>query len=116
MIFSLKPTRIALLAALLTLGLILCLMTACDGGSTPADTTTADTTASTEAPTDPVTEAPTEETTTEEITTEEITTEEVTETETELKGWEPDMGKFNDGKVDYVKNEDGSVTATPREG
>ena len=105
MIFSLKPTRIALLAALLTLGLILCLMTACDGGSTPADTTTADTTASTEAPTDPVTEAPTEE----------ITTEEVTEAETELKGWEQDTGKFNDGKVDYVKTEDG-VTATPREG
>ena len=110
MIFSLKPTRIALLAALLTLGLILCLMTACDGGSTPADTTTADTTASTEAPTDPVTEAPTEET-----PTEEITTEEVTEAETELKGWEQDTGKFNDGKVDYVKTEDG-VTATPREG
>ena len=108
MIFSLKPTRIALLAALLTLGLILCLMTACDGGSTPADTT-ADTAASTAAPTDPPTEAPTDPVT--EPPTEEVTTE----AETGPQLWEPDTGVFNDGKVDYVKSEDG-VTATPREG
>ena len=83
------------LLALLVAGLMLFGLTACDKGNTPADTT-ADTTASTEAPTDPVTETPTEE----------ITTEEVTEAETELKGWEQDTGKFNDGIVIYEKKED----------
>ena len=86
------------LLALLVAGLMLCGLTACDKGNTPADTT-ADTTASTEAPTDPVTETPTEE----------ITTEEVTEAETELKGWEQDTGKFNDGIVIYEKKEDSQL-------
>ena len=112
---ALKPTRMTLLLVLLTVGLILCLLTACDGGSTPADTTAetqSATEASTEAPTDPPTEAPTEPEATE------APTEEITETETEPEPqlWEPDMGTFNEGKVDYVKAEDGGVTATPREG
>ena len=112
---ALKPTRMTLLLVLLTVGLILCLLTACDGGSTPADTTAetqSATEASTEAPTDPPTEAPTEPEATE------APTEEITEAETEPEPqlWEPDMGTFNEGKVDYVKAEDGGVTATPREG
>ena len=92
-----RKAMLALLA-LLVAGLMLCGLTACDKGNTPADTT-ADTTASTEAPTDPVTETPTEE----------ITTEEVTEAETELKGWEQDTGKFNDGIVIYEKKEDSQL-------
>ena len=92
-----RKAKLALLA-LLVAGLMLCGLTACDKGNTPADTT-ADTTASTEAPTDPVTETPTEE----------ITTEEVTEAETELKGWEQDTGKFNDGIVIYEKKEDSQL-------
>ena len=92
-----RKAMLALLA-LLVAGLMLCGLTACDKGNTPADTT-ADTTASTEAPTDPVTETPTEE----------ITTEEVTEAETELKGWEQDTGKFNDGIVIYEKKEESQL-------
>ena len=74
-----RKAMLALLA-LLVAGLMLCGLTACDKGNTPADTT-ADTTASTEAPTDPVTETPTEE----------ITTEEVTEAETELASKKKEM-------------------------
>ena len=43
-------------------------------------------------------------------------TEPETEPETELRGWEQDTGIFNAGKVDYLKAEDGSVTAIPKEG
>ncbi|MBP3572717.1 MAG: hypothetical protein J6M42_12255 [Clostridia bacterium] len=107
---ALRSTRIFALLALLLLGLTVCLLSACDSGSTPADTTAE----ITPAPTDPVTEPPTEAPT--EAPTEEPTEEVTTEPETELKGWEQDTGRFNDGKVDYVKNEDGSVTVTPREG
>ena len=112
---ALKLTRTTLLPALLALGLILCLLTACDGGGT-ADTTPEVTPSPTEeptdAPTDPVTEAPTEPDTTEAPT--EVPTE--AETEPEVKGWEQDTGIFNDGKVEYVKSEEGGVTATPLEG
>ena len=88
------------------------LLFACDSGQTPADTvpeTVAPTAEPTAEPTEPPTEEPTAEPT-------EAPTEAPTEPEPELKGWEQDTGKFNDGKVDYVKNDDGSVTATPREG
>ena len=116
----LKRKSIIVLFCLLV-ALLCGLLTACNGENLPADTT-AETTASvmestaeptTEQPTEAPTEEPTEELT--EAPTEE-TTEAPTETETELQLWEPDTGIFNDGKVDYVKAEDGSVTATPREG
>ena len=100
-------------ATLLTALLCLCLLCACDGGNTPADTpapTDRVTDAPTEAPTDAPTEAPTEEIT-------EAPTEETTPAETEPEiSWEVDTGVFNEGKVSYVKGEDGSVTATPAEG
>ena len=99
-------------ATLLTALLCLCLLCACDGGNTPADTTDpADivTDAPTDAPTD-ATDAPTEAPT-------DAPTEAPTEADTEPPVlWEVDTGVFNEGKVSYVKGEDGSVTATPAEG
>ena len=108
-----KTSALRLFICLMGLLLAVTLLVACDSGKTPDETvpeTVAPTEAPTEEPTEPPTEVPTE------APTEEPTEEVTTEPETELKGWEPDMGKFNDGKVDYVKAEDGSVTATPREG
>ncbi len=55
------------------------------------------------------------ETMTETITETETKIETVTETETDA-GWAPDMGTFNEGKVSYTKNEDGTVTASPADG
>ncbi len=82
------------------------LLVGCAGSSagetetpSPTDTelsTSAPTDTATETPTEPVTDAPTE-----------------TEAETD---WAPDMGVFNEGKITYVKNDDGTVTATPAEG
>ena len=70
---------------LLTVGLL----TACDGGKTPADTTAEDTPTSTDAPTEEPTPEATEPTDTEaptqpEETTEEVTTEETTEAKEEI--------------------------------
>ena len=100
-----KKSILRLLICLACLCLAVGLLAACDGKNVPTDT-------------DPETPAPTAEPT-EEPPAEEASeepTEAPTEPETELKGWEQDTGIFNDGKVDYVKAEDGAVTATPREG
>ncbi len=111
------------LFCLLMLCLTICFLTACDGGNPPTDTTAETVIPVTDPATDPPTERPTEEPTepaaTEPATAEptaEPTAEETTEPETQPVGWEQDTGIFNDGKVDYAKAEDGSVTATPREG
>ena len=88
------------LALALCLTLTLCLFIGCDRNH-PADGTDEPTAAPTDAPTEEPTAAPTEEPTgtpTEEPTAE--VTEEPTE---ELKGWEQDTGKFNDGIVVYDK-------------
>ena len=88
------------LALALCLTLTLCLFIGCDRNH-PADGTDEPTAAPTDAPTEEPTAAPTEELTgtpTEEPTAE--VTEEPTE---ELKGWEQDTGKFNDGIVVYDK-------------
>ena len=92
-------------ALCLTLGL--CLLAGCvtspDVDDTTVDTTVAGdptdepTAAPTEDPTDDATEAPTDDGT-------EAPTDDVTEAPSEeLKGWEQDTGKFNDGNVDYIK-------------
>ena len=83
--------------------MILCLgmLAGCDGKEPAPDTS---------APTDIVTSAPTDEPT--DVTTEapaEETTEAPTEAVTELKGWEQDTGKFNDGIVIYEKKEDSQL-------
>ncbi len=101
----------------LALILLLCAglwLTGCTDDNPPSDTSPE---AATPAPTEPQTPAPTEPATdpvTDPVT--EPVTEPATEPETTAPGWKPDMGVFNEGKVDYVKGEDGKVTATAREG
>ena len=123
---------------LTALALILCVWV---GAACSADDSGAETTApATDGVTDPATDASTDpatdatiggvtdpvtdpaETTAEPETlspdTDAVTTapaETEPETEPPLL-WAPDMGTFNEGKVEYVKAEDGSITATPTEG
>ena len=106
-----KRNLIRLLLTIVCICLTFCLLVACDSGEAPIDTTPETTASATEVPTD----APTEPETTE-APTEAPTEEDTTEAETEPQLWAPDMGVFNEGKVDYVKADDGTVTATPREG
>ena len=106
---KLRMKRLGLwLTVALCLALGLCLFVGCtpDGGDTETDP---DTTVAGDTPTEEPTAAPTEEPTeepssdepaTDEPTTDEPTTEAPTE---ELKGWEQDTGKFNDGIVVYDK-------------
>ncbi len=68
----------------------------------------------TDAPPESPTEAPTEAPAEADTTAPEVTTE--TETEPEETGWSPDMGTFNEGKIAYEKQDDGTVKATPAEG
>ncbi len=104
--------------------LTLCLLIGCTDATGGADTTVDDTTAlATEPLTEPNTAPDTADLNVTEPMTEPVTeaqtdvaTAAETAPETELKGWEPDTGTFNEGKVDYVKNDDGTVTATQREG
>ena len=95
-----KNSALRLFFCLMGLLLTVTLLFACDGGKTPDETipeTVAPTAAPTEEPTEPPTEVPTEAPT-------EEPTEEPTEAPTEeLKGWEQDTGKFNDGIVVYDK-------------
>ena len=97
---------------------ISCLLSACNNHMAPQETDDAFTSQTTEQADITVisTEAPTEP---DEIPTEPITeapTEAQTEPDTQPRGWEQDTGVFNAGKVDYLKSDDGSVVATPRDG
>ncbi len=99
-----------LLISLLLLGL---LIGCTDGTGEPTATealteTAMGTEQPTEAPTEPETVPSLQETTEEETTLE--------ETITEAPGWEPDTGVFNEGKVTYTREPDGTVNATPAEG
>ncbi len=89
----------------------LCWFVACDSDLPAPVESPVPTEAPTEPATVPATGAPTEEPT--EGPTE-APTEPVTEPET--TGWSPDMGTFNEGKITYEKNTDGTVSATPAEG
>ncbi len=96
-----------------------CLLAACGGGQGAGPETDAPTGHVTAAPTDEPTDAPTDEPTdapTDSPTAPETEPETEAPTETEPEGWKPDMGTFNEGRVTYVKNADGTVTATPAEG
>ncbi len=108
--------------------LALCLLAGCDSAYTPdaLDTSPQTTPESvTEALTEALIETPTEtptetsaevETQPETMTPEtEAWTETVAETLPETD-WAPDTGIFNEGKVHYEKQADGTVTATPAEG
>ena len=127
--------RLSLAAALvLCLGLLL-VCGACtsdeNAGDTTAGMTEGSTSSVTAGQTDAATEALTDgettrdaateadpETTSEPATTDEPATDAVTtapETEPVVL-WEVDTGVFNEGKVTYTKEEDGSVSATPAEG
>lgn len=93
--------RLLLLITLFTLGI--CLMVACGGsGTTETDPVT-------DAPTDSVTDTPTDPAVTTDLPGDpDGTTPDETKVPTEapteeLKGWEQDTGKFNDGIVDYEK-------------
>ncbi|MBQ9781227.1 MAG: hypothetical protein IJW00_09845 [Clostridia bacterium] len=94
-----KLSRFLLLLTLLMLGV--CLLVACGEGGVTETTPATDT--PTDATTEPVTDAPAEPVdTTASTDASADTTPEVTEALTEeLKGWEQDTGKFNDGIVDY---------------
>ena len=106
---KLRMKRLGLwLTVALCLALGLCLFVGCtpDSGDTETDP---DTSVAGDTPTEEPTAAPTEEPTedpstdgpaTDEPATDEPTTEAPTE---ELKGWEQDTGKFNDGVVVYDK-------------
>ncbi len=93
---------------------IACILTACHNQTVPNDTVggtdlqetiLAD---ATEGATEVHTVASTEDL--------EPVTEALTEIETQPKGWEQDTGIFNEGKVAYEKQPDGTVTAVPRDG
>ena len=107
-----KRSALWLVAALclaLSMGLLVGCVVHPDG--TDPHTTVGD--APTDAPVD-VTDVPTEEPTAEPT---EEPTEEITEAPTEeLKGWEQDTGKFNDGKVDYVKEVETEIHAAYPDG
>ena len=107
-----KRSALWLVAALclaLSMGLLVGCVVNPDG--TDPHTTAGD--APTDAPVD-VTDVPTEEPTAEPT---EEPTEEITEAPTEeLKGWEQDTGKFNDGKVDYVKEVETEIHAAYPDG
>ena len=107
-----KRSALWLVAALclaLSMGLLVGCVVNPDG--TDPHTTAGDT--PTDAPVD-VTDVPTEEPTAEPT---EEPTEEITEAPTEeLKGWEQDTGKFNDGKVDYVKEVETEIHAAYPDG
>lgn len=91
------------LTLVLCLALSLCLLVGCTLGESGAETN-AETGADTAAPTEEPTKKPTEELTESPAESGDSTTEETSEALTEeLKGWEPDTGKFNDGVVDYEK-------------
>ena len=105
-----KKNTLAGILAILSVLLCLLVAVGCTADPSPADGTEATDPAPTDAPTDVPTEAPTE-------TPTEGPTEETTEAPTEPEIlWEVDTGVFNEGKVTYVKAEDGSITATPAEG
>ena len=90
-------------ALCLTLGL--CLLVGCYNGPTPPAEDTLPTLPETDQPTEEPTVSDTapDEPPTSEDTQGESTDEPATEAPTEeLKGWEQDTGKFNDGIVDYV--------------
>lgn len=95
------------LTMLLCLMLGICMLASCTP-STGIDEGTTPTGIETEPPTESDTEQSTQAPDTTEQPTEEVTTE-------PGEPWYPDMGKFNDGVVDYVK-QDGVVTATPTNG
>ncbi len=95
--------------------LSLCLLVGCESKDLPTETIPA-TEAPAETPTDPVTEAPSMPETHSETVPETIPETTVEETTVELRGWEPDTGVFNEGKVSYRKEPDGTVVATPVEG
>ena len=100
---------VAALCLALSMGLLVGCVVNPDG--TDPHTTAGDT--PTDAPVD-VTDVPTEEPTAEPT---EEPTEEITEAPTEeLKGWEQDTGKFNDGKVDYVKEVETEIHAAYPDG
>ena len=100
---------VAALCLALSMGLLVGCVVNPDG--TDPHTTAGD--APTDAPVD-VTDVPTEEPTAEPT---EEPTEEITEAPTEeLKGWEQDTGKFNDGKVDYVKEVETEIHAAYPDG
>lgn len=100
-------------ALCLTLGL--CLLVGCtgepggfetDGGETTSPDTLDPTTPDSDGLTEEPTEVPTEETT-------DVPAEETTEAPTEeLKGWEQDTGRFNDGIVIYEKLTETEVRST----
>ncbi len=94
------PRRLALLA-LLCLAVSMLLLVGCTDPETPPSGTDLPTADATAAPTDTPTNAPTDGPTEPETP---AVTEAPTDapTETEPEGWKPDMGKFNEGKVDYV--------------
>ncbi len=114
------------LPLLLTLAclLSLCLLAGCTDDAEPPSVT--ETSAESDTPaTDTPTETPTAPDTLPETLPEtgapdtQPETLPVTETLPETlpeTGWMPDMGTFNEGKVTYQKNSDGTVTATPTEG
>ena len=107
-----------ILLTLISVALLLTMLVACERG-TASETNTSDGAEPTAEPaTDQLTE-PTADTQPSELTeapTAEAITEPATEADTEPSGWKQDMGIFNEGKIDYVKNGDGSVSATPRDG
>ena len=123
--------RFTLAAALvLCLGILL-VCGACTFEENGGDTTAALTHTATEALTDgettrdgateadpeSIAETAAETATTEEPITDAVTTEVTTAPETEPTIlWEVDTGVFNEGKVTYVKEADGSISATPAEG
>ncbi len=102
--------------------LMLCFVSACDTSDEVPDAPTAavsDTLPATEPETVPETRPDTEPVTESEtlpVTETSPVTEPETSAETEPEGWKPDMGTFNEGRVTYQKNPDGTVTATPAEG
>ncbi len=123
------PTRVTPCRWLLPLSflLLICLLLSCTpAGETPSETGSPTETGSSTLPaTLPETLPETQPTTLPETPSEtlpETQPETIPETthetvpETQPVGWKPDMGKFNDGRVTYEKQEDGTVTATPAEG
>lgn len=99
-----RMARYVLLITLLMLGIGL--LVSCGGGGG------AETDLSSDAPTDPVTDVPTDPAETAEAS--DVTAPDGTEAPTEapteeLKGWEQDTGKFNDGIVDYEMTVDTQI-------
>ena len=106
-----KLPRFLFLLMLLTLSF--CLLVACGGGGgTETDPATdAPTDPATEALTDPIAEVPTDPSETSDETTPDETEAPTEPPVEELKGWEQDTGKFNDGIVNYEVVEKSEVHA-----